>query len=584
MDNEAKETIKNKIAPLVQSGQLGLFLGAGFSYQTPAKNGQVIPSTNMLIERILIAAGYRAEDAKDADLATAFSIGQDEIENFSQFLVDTFSCREVLSWQVDLLQHWWRRIYTTNIDNVIQTAVKVLHKQRGKFPDYRFYNYRDRQPTKINPLETPVVHLHGSIENLEAGFVFDNTSYADYAVRGGDWLYGAALQISHGNCVLIGSRFKESDLEVALRERLLWDKTEQFSNPNWIVLKSFKSIERKTYEKRGIVPIEATAEDFITYLNANLSILTPAKFIKRIFPHLKQEIDNSKSLGWFGYSFGHVATELVRTKTQKGLLSRFFLGDIPDWFYISNDVPAQFNYIDDLIVDINQFLTTTKLPNIRLIAVTGSIGVGKTTGCMILLKELSRFYESVYIYTSTGGIDIEQFWVAIRDLKGSLILFFDRSSENFYAISEIAKRIIDRLPNLRTVFIIEERENAFNKNQHHLATFTEGLINSFIVPQLSSENALLLANKLEKFGMLSGELRKLSRDKAANHIIDRERGYNGDLLATMCDVSSAHSFREQLTDEYAEIQDVEAKNIFQLVSIVTAARMVIPLTYLLTLV
>lgn len=583
MDASLRDIIKLNIAPVVQSGRASLFIGAGFSIGTPNIAGETIPGTSTLIERILIGTEDTVTDPKEVDLSVAFSVGADEIKDFSGFLSRNFTCARPFDWQKIPFRYWWRRIYTTNIDTIINDCVNISAGNRSG-PQFRIFNYRDSQPAIFHPLETPVVFLHGTVKDERAGFIFDGVSYADFTVRSGDWLHDAAYSLSNGNCIILGSRLKESDLEAELRKRSLWEGSSTYqTNPNWIVLDKINSIERKGYEKRGIVAIEATAKEFLEELSANLTELSASKLLKRIAPHINISDGERRpaTFAWFVQNFTHVQTEVGKSKSKHGIFSKFFTGDPPEWFYIANDVPALFTYCDDICKVINEFYSRTSNDlTVYNISVVGPVASGKTTLCRNVANIISKAIGSVYEFTSLEGIDIESTWVALRNVKGPLLLFFDKSSEHFYSINELAKRFALEKTDARVVFLVEERDNAFSKSAHNLSFFREVNSKKFRVPSLSNENAGRLLGKLKNAG-LTGILLDRRDDKAAiTYICDTEKGCRGDLLATLCNITTGKPFKTKLDEEYKEITDEIAKEVFQVLTIVTAARMAMPITYL----
>ena len=163
MDETTYTIIQTQIAPLVQNGDLTLFLGAGVSIGTPSINGLGIPSTPKLIQRICEEAGYEKEDAEKADLPTAFGVGEDEIDNFDNFLISNFSTIKPEAWQKSIFKNWWRAIFTTNIDNIPKVCIEELKKEPRDYPDYQIFNYLDREPVESIPTSPPVVYLHGNI-------------------------------------------------------------------------------------------------------------------------------------------------------------------------------------------------------------------------------------------------------------------------------------------------------------------------------------------------------------------------------------------------------------------------------------
>jgi len=199
---------------------------------------------------------------------------------------------------------------------------------------------------------------------------------------------------------------------------------------------------------------------------------------------------------------------------------------------------------------------------------------------MILLSQLSGIIRPIYQHTNIHGVDIEKTWDAIKNIKGSIILFFDSSSEHFYAINEIANRANTHKTNIKVLFIIEEREKYYQRNRHHLSRFSNGEIFVFNVPKLTHENSNKLYDSLFNVGLIGEKFRAQSKEQVVNKIIDIEKGYRGDLLATMCDIVGNKPYIEQLNDEYNDIEDEAALEIFCYISIVTSARLQMPVLYL----
>ncbi len=583
MEERYRKIISNKIAPIVQSGHAVLFLGAGFSCTTKAINGNIVPTGLGLTERILKKCGYHEEDIKESDLQTAFTVGEDDIRDFYEYLRNTFIVNDIHDWQKIPFYYWWRRVYTLNIDNIIDVAVEKTSRSYNEMPKFTIFNYRDRLPVIQTPLEPPIVYLHGKIDKADDGFIFDRVSYADHSVKSGDWLYDAAQHLSYGNCIIVGSKLRETDLETELRKRRLWDQNEGFeigSKENYIVLDKVNSIDARGYKKRGLIPIECTAEEFFEFLEGTVTKMSAGKLLKRISPHLKFEGGDDKSLSWFNQAFTHIPTAINASKPKKGIYSKFFSGDYPDWYYIANGIQAKFSYLNNLVNSLKSFYASSGSSNICLLKVSGPVGSGKTTLCRSICAELSKTIEAIYEYESYDGINIEYTWKTLQNTKGELLLYFDKSSEHFYAINELCKRFIDDKPDAKVVFIIEDREVYLQKNTHFLNYF-EGETNiEFRVPHLTFVDSTILFTALTNVGMKSEKLMNLSFEDAASLICDTEAGYRGDLLATLCDISGQGSFESKLTDEINDIRNEDTREIYELISIVSASGLTIPISYL----
>lgn len=578
MDEVARKIIIEEIAPLVSNGDLALFIGAGTSIGTPAINGKTIPSTGELIERILIACGYKVDDIGSTDLPTAFGVGQDDIDNFENFLCSNFITDKPHEWQTNILRMWWRIIFTTNIDNVLEVAKEKIMADSRTYPDYQVFNYLDREPITKLPTSPSIVKLHGCVNNFSDGFVFDSVSYADNTVKQSDWIRVCALHITHGHSLFVGSRFKESDIDFAIRQRQIWDAEKKSPLTNWIVIRDFSKIEEAVYLKKGIKPIKATAEEFFSFLFAHVNYKSPQKFLKQKAPFLADINANKSSLAWFSQNFEQVKSSLNHWKTKTGPYTRFYFGDAPDWFYISHEVPAKFSFIKSIKKQILSFYENDE--KVKLINIIGSIGSGKTTAAMCSLADIAQTEDNVYNFSGINGIHTDFLWSMLKDFKGVIILYIDNAANHFYAINDILQRVLDNSVNCRLCIITEDRTQQYYRNNRHLYQIPNKYIEKINISSINEPDAKLLLDRSSELGVSYEKLKHLSKHQAINKIVDFDKGYNGDLLATLFDLSSGESYQKKLNDEYEEISEVKAKSIYETISLVTACKLPLPLNYL----
>ena len=577
MDLATKNTVINEIVPLITNGEMALFIGAGCSIGTPAINGLSIPSTRELIERICKGCGYPESDYKDADLQTAFSIGQTDIDNFDNFLVSNFTCETPKVWQTNILRLWWRIIFTTNIDDVFDKSIELVKKDSRQYPEYKVFNYLEREPIIRIPTSPEIVKIHGSINKIKDGFVFDSISYADNTVKQSDWIRLCALHITHGNCLFVGSRFKESDIDAAIRSRRLWDGQEQ-TGKNWIILDEFNSLEKTSYERKGITPLKATAEEFFNLIYDNVQYVSPEKFIKRKAPYLLDTKRNTKSHAWFSENLEHVRESITYWSSKTGPFSRFYFGDMPDWFYISHKVPATFGRTNDILNCIREFKDNTD--RIKLINIIGPVGTGKTTTALQVLAILSETETNIYNFSGINGIQVEYLWDVLKDIKGLVVIYIDAAANHYYAVNEILQRASSTATGCKLCIITEDRTTQHYRNNRHLYQIPLSSTKKIECQNLNRDDATSLLNKAIELGINYEKLKNLSREKQLELILDYDNGYKGDLLATLYDLSSGESYIKKINDEYFEISNEKAKSVYEIISLVTACRLPLPLNYL----
>jgi len=164
-------------------GDATLFLGAGFSADAETASGANLPTgvkfANVLATRLglhpapsldLVADMYRTKFG-DFDLI--------------QLLTDSFSASKITPEQEAFGTVPWRRIYTTNYDNVIELA----HKKAGRtLISYTQANPPDKVPSR----DAICLHINGSIAQLDSSalgttFLLTNTAYLSDAFNRSRW-------------------------------------------------------------------------------------------------------------------------------------------------------------------------------------------------------------------------------------------------------------------------------------------------------------------------------------------------------------------------------------------------------------
>lgn len=93
-------------------------------------------------------------------------------------------------------------------------------------------------------------------------------------------------------------------------------------------------------------------------------------------------------------------------------------------------------------------------------------------------------------------------------------------------------------------------------------------------------DAKSLLIKADELGVSYEKLKHLSENEKIEKLINHDIGYKGDSLATLYDLSSGVSYRNKLNDEYNEIENIQARSIYETISLVTACRLPLPLNYL----
>lgn len=156
-------------------GEAILFLGSGFSY-----GGINVKGTSMKIGRDLsheICKDLSIEMTDDLTISSSRYIDDAEckkgLKAFIEFLKKELECVEITEAQASICALPWKRIYTTNYDNIIELATreKGFKRETITITNERYAPARN--------LEQAIVHINGYIERLSEKSFFEEFKITD---------------------------------------------------------------------------------------------------------------------------------------------------------------------------------------------------------------------------------------------------------------------------------------------------------------------------------------------------------------------------------------------------------------------
>ncbi|MHB1175960.1 MAG: P-loop NTPase [Sulfuriferula sp.] len=573
MRSDDIDKVKELICPLINKGEISLLLGAGFSLGNITETGSGIPSGDGLRDMLLKKAGTKA--GARTSLKDAYLFASRKIPEFQDFLAKCFTVQTAKPWQEKMFKYVWSRIYTTNIDNVLEIAFKQAKSKGILGAEFSFFNFTEPQLASSSIGTVPVVSIHGSIKKLADGFIFSNFEYANAGSRTLDWHNELAAKIMVGGLVVIGNQLDEADIDSHLAARLrLYGEIS--GGQNWIVMPSPDEIKRENYIAAGFDVIDATAEEFFESIFSNLTARSIDEIIQDTVPASKTARVNLKARSWFKEAFCPVLTELDRVSKSVGILRHFMTGVDPDWFYISNSAHAATSRISELIKLLG-IAMKAQTDGVSIINVVGPSGSGKTTTIRAALYELIKTYPYVYEYESANGIDVDLLFEIVSAFSGKSVIVFYSAAEYYYAVNAIANRLRDK-KKPHCLFILEDRAKDYKKNERQLEDCKD-ISSQFEMGRLIVNDAISIALKIDEHGLTYEGFSEFSIEKRANIIVDKERGYGGDLLSTLFSLTTHENFEQKIYLDYHSVEGVLPHRILDVAAIMNTLGFQIPIKY-----
>ncbi|MFZ1438532.1 MAG: SIR2 family protein [Candidatus Microthrix subdominans] len=263
-----------RIAQGVALGKYNLLLGAGASVGCSNSNGPV-PSSAELEKLLHELSGRTQGSPVGLQRAYEAAVRHSSAMIVEDLLRSRFASVEPSNWHQQLPLLPWETIWTFNIDDSVEYAYQGQHDrlQKGRTTVW------SEPPLARAGLadEVPIVHLHGYIGEIHRRtrpeLVFSTTDYLRVIEHSSRPWWHSRFRAEYPSMPMIilgASLSSELDLAEAIR---LGNTSTSFGYPSIIVLPRISQFDEDEYRAWGLIPIRATAEDFIKYLVPEVSRL-----------------------------------------------------------------------------------------------------------------------------------------------------------------------------------------------------------------------------------------------------------------------------------------------------------------------
>ncbi len=261
----------------LEEGAVNLLTGAGTSYGVTGGDGQILAGGADLARELNTRFSLENIEPDCSNLQLVFgdiSATQANRNALADFLRSRFSKCSV-TWQTSLFELPWKRIWTLNIDDVLQRAANQITATNTK-------TFSWDESLSVRPLsqdELQIVHLHGRASQIDKAAGRIIFSLKDYAARhevSPGWHAEFRSEFIRKPFIVCGARLRDefdlaTVLDIGNRSR------ERGGCPSFIVLREFAPGEEPRFRRQGLVPVAATGDAFVRALAADLAAFRRAQ-------------------------------------------------------------------------------------------------------------------------------------------------------------------------------------------------------------------------------------------------------------------------------------------------------------------
>ena len=360
MENNWKEYIN-----YILDGDATLFIGAGFSIDNKNLRNEALPLTSSLNEELQIKCDIKPVDLTlNIQSTSQYFIKQYGEVKLIKFLREKFTVSKILEWQKIIANVNWRRIYTTNYDNVFEIASNTVNKH--SYP----IDIAKQEQKDIIKSSNEIIHLNGYIdfftpENLYSSTKLTSQSYLDINFLESSWRTEIDFDFEQSKAIFFIGFSLDYDLDL---KRIISSNNINKEKIFFINGPDLNEIKINALEEFGTV-ILITAEEF-----ANILVERKDKYIPL----------NNKKVQTFSFIEENYTLTKESIKNED-LSDLFFFGKINDDKLYSNYQNS--NYIINRTVskDVINALETYKV-----IFVQSKLGNGKS----IFLKHIECYLKN----------------------------------------------------------------------------------------------------------------------------------------------------------------------------------------------
>lgn len=520
-------------------GEVTLFCGAGFSVDATNAGGTSPPLGNALAEKLAELAGlpYHGESLPMVYQVVSRQVGTSALHDQLRSLYKINGCADWYSLVADFV---WHRIYTTNVDDLIEFIFRrangqQLHSIVCPAPPAE----NDRLMRTLH-----CIHLHGSVTAPEKGLTFTLEDFADQAVSPNPWYQQLIDDFYFHPVVFVGTMLQEPPFQhyLELRGHKGRDYGTKETRPkSYLVTKTISKIFAESLRTQNIIPVEATARDFFEALRATISAdeTTLLRVQQVAMPYAFSQVSDSRRADVVAYFNPIVPDNLPRT--PRAVPHSFYLGAEPTWRDIEEQRDgkrrAQELILEELQRHGNRF---------TCIVLHGPAGAGKTTLLKRIAYDLARDGQHVYFARDEEEVSLEGLLQVCKDIQDPDTRVYVCVDNLHRHLWELHRRSNDLLDTPRLSLIVADNTNRYATRAHALEPLNPSEVR---IGDLTEDEVESIIARLEHFNFL-GHLLRLSHEERIHAFMKRA---SRQLLVAMKEATSGRGFDAILEEEFRDL-------------------------------
>ena len=524
--------------------EYSLLLGAGASAGAIGGNGRPLP-TGTGLKDALVEDFQISNEGEDPRLHEIYGdLQHEKPQEIASYLHSWFSnCQP--SWQHLLVEFAWKRIWTLNIDDVVEAAFSNSDRMPQSLTWYERF-------ADSNDMAVQIIHLHGMANRLcnndtdSNELVFSISDYAREVANVKTWHKVFFDEFAARPFVIIGARLDdEFDLARVLQSGSVAEQSTGY--PSVLVIPSVSPLRLRRLESAGLIVIQNTGE----------------QFINELMDHYRTTI-NAITNQYSPTSSGHMTPGLMKFLQQFIDLrtyephddgsSLFYSGYQPTWTTIKNDDDAILDKTEEISSAVVRLAHDEKIIQ-KIILLAGNPGSGKSTGILRVANNLIGHGIRPFIFRGDEYIDVEATTEWLKTFNGSVLLF-DDFADQCSTLQNLAQRCAEE--NVKMLLVGADRPARHPIMYDRINSQYLDMSEAYWYGKLADADVDHIIDKLHSRGRL-GIITRRARDQQRFHFVETA---NRSLFDAMSELEGGRGFKERVGEIYRGLLSEDSRRLY----------------------
>jgi hypothetical protein len=479
--------LKSSFQNSLLSGSYNLLLGSGISLDSKNQHGKFLRSTEDLRRDLCRITG--AKDSTNLQSVYALLSPQHK----EQELIAEFSnCIPGPSLKY-LPNYLWQRLFTFNIDDVIETLYERTGFAKQKIIPVNFDSAFEATPSRDELLS---IHLHGWVRAPEIGFVFSASEYVRVMRNLNSWMHLLSGILPTEPFIIAGTSLNEIDLEYYLNHRTP-ETPRKGRGPSLLIEPNPDAVTRLYCKRYGLELITATFGEFLDWLKQEIpNPPSLADISIPIVPKLLTEAKSQKQLLSFFNDFEIVsATELPSSAVP----SPFQYGREPDWKDIQQHYDIERKDSEIILNYARNIMKSAEPIPYRILLILDDSGTGKTTLIKRVAYNLARMGTPVFYVRTSSRINVNVAAEVLSSISRECIIIVDGLADHIEQIIDL----VEKTTNTNRVYVIAaERRYRYE----HIKLFIDSVFCKIItLEKMNNIENRRLIEQYRQYGLIGNQ-------------------------------------------------------------------------------